>query len=212
MEPLAALDNRYTQLLLQLADAPRQRRLRDVANLRRPREMLLARQRGEILQLPDVHRRAPLGNIESTIFRRDLIDTAYCSIAVVDGGYQQRGGLTQLANTSVVPSLTEAGCPQESRRRTYYAMLMILARLGLRAPEAIAIELDDIDWRAGTILIRGKGKRHDRMPLPEGAPGGNRRLHTQGRRGSSRTRVVSNKPPYRPFVNAQILNTTLRAP
>jgi integrase len=44
-------------------------------------------------------------------------------------------------------------------------MLMILARLGLRAPEAIAIQLDDIDWRAGTILIHGKGKRHDRMPV-----------------------------------------------
>jgi integrase/recombinase XerD len=46
-------------------------------------------------------------------------------------------------------------------------MLLLLARLGLRALEVIVIQLDDIDWRAGTILIRGKGKRHDRMPLPE---------------------------------------------
>jgi integrase/recombinase XerD len=51
--------------------------------------------------------------------------------------------------------------------RRNYAMLLVLARLGLRAPEVIVIQLDDIDWRAGTILIRGKGKRHDRMPLPE---------------------------------------------
>jgi integrase/recombinase XerD len=30
-----------------------------------------------------------------------------------------------------------------------YAMLLLMARLGLRAPEVIAIQLDDIDWRAG---------------------------------------------------------------
>ena len=34
--------------------------------------------------------------------------------------------------------------------RRNYAMLMVLARLGLRAPEVIAIQLDDIDWRNGT--------------------------------------------------------------
>jgi len=44
-----------------------------------------------------------------------------------------------------------------------YAMLLIMARLGLRAAEVIAIQLDDIDWRAGELLVRGKGKRHDRV-------------------------------------------------
>jgi len=34
---------------------------------------------------------------------------------------------------------------------------MLIARLGLRAPEVVAIQLEDIDWRAGEILIRGKG-------------------------------------------------------
>lgn len=47
-----------------------------------------------------------------------------------------------------------------------YAVLMLLARLGLRACEVAALELDDIDWRAGEIIIRGKGRRDDRMPLP----------------------------------------------
>ena len=36
-------------------------------------------------------------------------------------------------------------------------MLLLLARLGLRAPEVVAIQLDDIDWRAGELLVRGKG-------------------------------------------------------
>ena len=50
--------------------------------------------------------------------------------------------------------------------RRDYAILLLLARLGLRAGEVIALQLEDIDWRAGEILIRGKGLLHDRMPLP----------------------------------------------
>ena len=83
-------------------------------------------------------------------------------------------------------------------------MLMILARLGLRAPEAIAIQLDDIDWRAGTILIRGKGKRHDRMPLPKDVGNAIVDYIRKGRRGTSRTLFVSNKAPYRPFTDPQL--------
>jgi len=51
--------------------------------------------------------------------------------------------------------------------RRDYAILLLLARLGLRAGEVVALQLDDINWRTGEILIRGKGMRHDRMPLPE---------------------------------------------
>jgi len=55
---------------------------------------------------------------------------------------------------------------QTSTGRRDYAILLLLARLGLRAGEIVAVKLDDIDWRAGEILIRGKGLVHDRMPLP----------------------------------------------
>ena len=47
-----------------------------------------------------------------------------------------------------------------------YAILLLLARLGLRAGEVAALRLDDIDWEAGLITIRGKGKRVAQMPLP----------------------------------------------
>ena len=47
-----------------------------------------------------------------------------------------------------------------------FAILLLLARLGLRASEIIAIELDDIRWAAGEIVVRGKGRVHDRLPLP----------------------------------------------
>lgn len=51
------------------------------------------------------------------------------------------------------------------RGRRAFAMLLLLARLGLRAGEIVALELDDIRWSAGEIVICGKGRRHDRMPL-----------------------------------------------
>ena len=56
------------------------------------------------------------------------------------------------------------------RRTTFgrrdYAVLTLLARLGLRAGEVAALELGDIDWRAGELVVRGKGRRQERLPLP----------------------------------------------
>jgi integrase/recombinase XerD len=50
--------------------------------------------------------------------------------------------------------------------RRDYAILLLLARLGLRAGEVAAITLEDIDWRAGLLLVHGKGGREDALPLP----------------------------------------------
>ncbi|HKN56947.1 MAG TPA: tyrosine-type recombinase/integrase [Amycolatopsis sp.] len=47
-----------------------------------------------------------------------------------------------------------------------YAMMLAMVRLGLRAGEIAALRLEDIAWRAGEILVRGKGGRLDRLPLP----------------------------------------------
>lgn len=50
--------------------------------------------------------------------------------------------------------------------RRDYAILVLMVRLGLRAVEVSRLGLDDIDWRAGEIEVCGKGRRHDRLPLP----------------------------------------------
>jgi integrase/recombinase XerD len=50
--------------------------------------------------------------------------------------------------------------------RRDFAILLLLARLGLRAGEVAAIALDDLDWRAGLLLVHGKGSREDVLPLP----------------------------------------------
>jgi integrase/recombinase XerD len=118
--------------------------------------------------------------------------------------------LPRYLKPEAVEQLIDAVWSGDPVGRRNYAMILLIARLGLRASEVIAIQLDDIDWRAGTILIRGKGKRHDRMPLPNDVGKAIVDYIRNGRRGPSRTLFVSSKVPYRPFVNAQILNTVLR--
>jgi integrase len=46
------------------------------------------------------------------------------------------------------------------------AVLLLMARLGLRAVEVARLRLQDVDWRGGELVVRGKGGRIDRMPLP----------------------------------------------
>lgn len=58
-------------------------------------------------------------------------------------------------------------CDRRTRQgRRDFAILTMLARLGLRAGEVAALLLEDIDWRAGTFVVRGKGNQMERLPLP----------------------------------------------
>ncbi len=60
-----------------------------------------------------------------------------------------------------------ASCDRRSRLgRRDFAVVLLLSRLGLRSAEVAAMRLEDIDWRASEIMIRGKGSRHERLPLP----------------------------------------------
>lgn len=75
-------------------------------------------------------------------------------------------GLPRSLSPSEVRRLLAAFDRRTRSGRRDYAMAMLLVRLGLRAGEVIALTLDDVDWRAGEILIRGKGPRVERLPLP----------------------------------------------
>jgi integrase/recombinase XerD len=60
-----------------------------------------------------------------------------------------------------------ASCDRRSSfGRRDVAVLGLLTRLGLRAGEVAGLELPDIDWRRGEVVIRGKGRRQERLPLP----------------------------------------------
>jgi site-specific recombinase XerD len=67
------------------------------------------------------------------------------------------------ADTDALLRSCDRSTPQGLRD---FAILTVLLRLGLRAGEAAALRLEDIDWRAGEIMVRGKGNREDRLPLP----------------------------------------------
>ena len=47
------------------------------------------------------------------------------------------------------------------------AILLLLARLGLRAGDVVRLTLKDLDWRNGTLVVCGKGRRHDLLPMPQ---------------------------------------------
>jgi len=95
--------------------------------------------------------------------------------------------------------------------RRDYAILLLLARLGLRAGEVVALQLDDIKWRAGEILVRGKGLFHDRMPLPSDVGKALASYLRRDRPACQTRRVfVCMKAPRRGFAHPSTLTTIVR--
>jgi integrase/recombinase XerD len=79
------------------------------------------------------------------------------------------------------------------------AILMLLARLGLRSIEVARLELGDLDWRAGELVVRGKARREDRLPLPDDVGEAlTAYLSLRGRRDSRRV-FLTVKAPTRPI-------------
>jgi site-specific recombinase XerD len=84
-----------------------------------------------------------------------------------------------------------------------YALLLLLARLGLRAGEVVALALDDFDWEAGLVTVRGKGKRVTQMPLPSEVGTAIADYLSTGRpRCSSRRVFIRAKAPLTGFANS----------
>lgn len=93
------------------------------------------------------------------------------------------------------------------------ALLLMLARLGLRAGEAAALRLDDIDWRLGEITVRGKGNRHDRLPLPSDV-GEAVVVYLSGDRAAlaqTREVFVGTRAPHRPLTRGAVTQVVARA-
>jgi integrase/recombinase XerD len=82
--------------------------------------------------------------------------------------------------------------------RRDFAILTLLVRLGLRAGEVAGLGLDDIDWRRGEISVRGKGNRHDMLPLPAdvGTAIVDYLRHARPRQAQGRTVFVRAQAPY----------------
>jgi site-specific recombinase XerD len=91
--------------------------------------------------------------------------------------------------------------------RRDYAILLLLARLGLRAGEAALIALDDIDWRAGLLRVKGKGGQIASIPLPHDVGEAISDYILRGRPLSgSRTIFHRVETPYTPFRSASMVS------
>jgi len=98
-----------------------------------------------------------------------------------------------------------------SKGQRDYAILLLLARLGLRAGEVAALTLDDLDWEAGELLIRGKSARHDRLPLPQEVGEALAIYLRHGRPPSAARQVfIRMRAPRRGFSDGQAVGTIVR--
>ncbi|MDP3674199.1 MAG: site-specific integrase, partial [Novosphingobium sp.] len=92
--------------------------------------------------------------------------------------------------------------------RRDYAILMLLARLGLRACEVARLTLDDFDWRAGQFTVRGKGRKTATMPLPPDVGAAIASYLQHGRpRSDSRQVFLIARAPYTQFKGPQCIQT-----
>jgi site-specific recombinase XerD len=95
--------------------------------------------------------------------------------------------------------------------RRDYAVVMVLVDLGLRAGEVAALELDDLDWQAGQVHIRGKGGREDDLPLPVRVGEAIVAYLRDGRPPTSTRRVfVRARPPYRGVQGSATISAIVR--
>lgn len=103
-------------------------------------------------------------------FLRFLHEEQVVEVALADAvpavAHRRLSGLPEPLSPVQVMALLDACERSSAVGRRDFAVITILARLGLRCAELTGLRLDDVDWRAGTLRIRGKGNRVDLLPLP----------------------------------------------
>jgi site-specific recombinase XerC len=92
--------------------------------------------------------------------------------------------------------------------RRDHAVLLLLARLGLRAGEVVALELGDLRWREGELVVRGKGLFRDRLPLlPDVGEALALYLRKNRPDADSRRVFLRSRAPHRGFANPSTVST-----
>ncbi len=119
--------------------------------------------------------------------------------------------LPQFLQPAEVEKLLRSCNQKTPTGRRDYALLLLLARLGLRAGEVVHLTLESINWAAGEVLIQGKSAREDRLPLP---PDVGRALAAYLRRDrpvcSSRRVFIRMKAPRQGFASSAAVCTILK--
>ena len=110
-----------------------------------------------------------------------------------------------------IESLLESCDRTTSVGRRNYSILLLIARLGLRAGEVVSLELGDINWRTAELTIRGKGQFRDRLPIPQSVGEALAiYLKTDRPKCSTRRVFVRMRAPYRGFKDSSTVSTIVR--
>lgn len=136
------------------------------------------------------------------------IDLTVCVPSVADW---RLSSVPKFLTEEEIQRLLDACDRTTATGRRDYAVLVLLARLGLRAGEVGALEIDDIDWRAGEVMIRGKGLVHERLPLLT-EPGEALATYLRRDRPGTRSRqvFVRMKAPHSGFAGPSTVSTIVR--
>jgi integrase/recombinase XerD len=114
-------------------------------------------------------------------------------------GWKDTGVPRRLAAAEVQALLDSCDRATASGKRDL-ALLLLLARMGLRAAEVAGLQLDDFDWRAGELVVHGKAGRCDRMPLSAEVGQAVATYLLEARpRAESRAAFLTLRPPPRPM-------------
>ena len=119
-------------------------------------------------------------------------------------GWRQ-AGLPKFISMQLLQRLLKSCDRRTHVGRRDFAVLLLLARLGLRSCEVEALELDDVHWRAGELVLRGKGNMDARLPLPADV-GEAVAAYLRGGRPHSTLRSVflTCRAPYRPLSRTSV--------
>lgn len=129
---------------------------------------------------------------------------------VVRGG--RRSSLPRGISKADARALLGACDRRSALGRRDYALIVVLLRLGLRRGEVAALTLDDLDWRAGELVVHGKGGREDRLPLPADVGEAIAGYLQRGRPASSRREVfLQARAPFEPIASGTVSSTVRRA-
>ena len=138
--------------------------------------------------------------------------TADLSQAVLAVTGRRRSSLPRGISAADAKALLGSCDRRTALGRRDYALLVTLLRLGLRRSEVAGLRLDDIDWRAGEVVVRGKGAREDRLPLPADAGEAIAAYLLRGRpRGDGREVFLRARAPYGPIAPGTVASTVRRA-
>ncbi|MEK7995938.1 MAG: site-specific integrase, partial [Planctomycetota bacterium] len=95
--------------------------------------------------------------------------------------------------------------------RRDYAILILLSRFGLRAGEIVSMTLDDLNWEAGEIVVRGKGNRRERLPIPHDVGKALVKYLRKGRPQCVTRRVfIRDRAPHQGFRSSGVIGYVVR--